>query len=370
MMYIDQLIEEPVAWMSRRNTGVVISSRVRLARNIKDIAFPGWAGEQELIKVNEKLVAAFSGLQSFPDVSFFEMGQLEEIDKQVLIERNLISKELAEKGAGSVLAVTGDRRVAAMINEEDHLRLQAVAPGLNLQFLWNVVDEVDSALEEKVDFAFSSKLGYLTSCPSNIGTGLRASAMLHLAGLKLTGELEGVLNGLNALGLAVRGIMGEGTKAFGGIFQVSNQSTLGVSEQEIIDNLDKIINELIVHEQNARMRLLEDKPAYLLDYIFRAYAILSHSRLLASGESIELLSALRLGVDMGMVKNLSVLKISEIMLITQPGHLQKVIGRPMEEEERDSLRASLIRDKLRRVKVVDDIDEESYVYSNKKQRKI
>ncbi len=351
-MYIDQLIDTPVAWMSRRNTGIVISSRIRLARNVKGAAFPGWAGENESIKICTDFEKVFEQLPLFDDVSSFEMDKLSAIDKQVLLERNLISSELAQKGKGSALVVAEDQHVAAMINEEDHLRLQAVRPGLNLKSIWKSIDSVDSEIEKDIDFAFSAELGYLTACPSNVGTGLRASVMMHLLGMKLMGELDAALNGLTSIGLAVRGILGEGTKSFGSIFQVSNQSTLGVSEEEVVKTLDKLVRELVGHEQNARARLVEQKGNYLLDHVARAFAVLTHAHLLSSGESIDMLSALRLGVDVGLVKNLTVLKISEVMLVTQPGHLQKQVGRTMTEEERDYLRASVVRDKLQKVKLV------------------
>lgn len=350
-MYIDQLINAPVAWMSKRNTGVVISSRVRLARDIKGAAFPGWAGENESIKICSDLKGIFEKLPSFTNVSFFEMDQLSNIDKQVLLERNLISSELAKKGKGSALVVVENQHIAAMINEEDHLRLQAVRPGLHLKSIWKTIDSIDSELENEIDFAFSSKLGYLTSCPSNVGTGLRASVMMHLLGMKITGELDAALNGLSRIGLAVRGILGEGTKSFGSIFQVSNQSTLGMAELDIVKNLDNLVRELVGHEQNARARLQESKHSYLLDHVSRAFAVLTHAYLLSSGESIDMLSALRLGVDVGLVKNLTVSKISEIMLVTQPGHLQKQAGQTMTEEERDYLRASVVRNKLAKVKL-------------------
>ncbi len=329
----------------------MISSRIRVARDIKGAAFPGWAGENESIKICDDLENVFRRLPSFADLSVFEMDKLSDIDKQVLLERNLISSELAQKGKGSALVVAEDQHVAAMINEEDHLRLQAVRPGLHLNSIWKTINSIDSEIENEIDFAFSSDLGYLTACPSNVGTGLRASVMMHLLGMKLTGELDAALNGLTSIGLAVRGILGEGTKSFGSIFQVSNQSTLGLSEGEIVKDLGKLVGELVGHEKNARARLLEQKESYLLDHVARAFAILTHAHLLSSGESIDMLSALRLGVDVGMVKNLTISKISEIMLVTQPGHLQKQAGRVMTEEERDYVRASVVRDKLKKVKL-------------------
>ena len=348
-MLIDDLIKTPVAWMSRRGAGIVVSSRVRLARNVQDSAFPGWSGESESQDLCERLKQALGTVAALQQPKCFEMDTISEIDRLVLRERNLISPELSEKGSGSALVVADDPRIAIMINEEDHLRLQAVRPGLHLREIWKSIDAIDTELEKQVDFAFSSRLGYLTACPSNVGTGLRASVMMHLSGMKLTGELDAALNGLTRMGFAVRGILGEGTEAYGNMFQVSNQSTLGQSEAAIIEQLEGIVNEVVGHEENARARLLEQRRLYLVDHIARAYALLTHAHLLSSGESLDMLSALRLGVELGLVGQLTVPRLNEIMLITQPGHLQKTAGHTLTPEERDGLRAQVVRAKLKNV---------------------
>jgi len=233
-----------------------------------------------------------------------------------------------------------------MINEEDHLRLQAVRPGMHLKAVWQSVNAIDSELEKVIDLAFSRELGYLTACPSNVGTGLRASVMMHLAGLKLTGEVDAVVNGLQRIGLAVRGILGEGTEAIGNMFQISNQSTLGEPEGTIINRLVRVVREVVGHEQNARARLMEQRQMHVLDQVARAFAVLTHAHVLTSGESIDLLSGLRLGVELGLVEHLTVAKINESMLLTQPGHLQKLAGKVLTPEERDGLRARVVRKRL------------------------
>jgi protein arginine kinase len=238
-----------------------------------------------------------------------------------------------------------------MINEEDHLRLQAISPGMNLPAVWDRVNALDTELESRLEYAFSPQLGYLTACPSNVGTGLRASVMMHLSGLRLTNEIQAVVKGLGKLGIAVRGLLGEGTEAHGNMFQVSNQGTLGEAEDAIIEGLIEVVAELTQHEQNARARLMEGRRTYVLDQIGRAYGVLSHARVLSSQEAIDMLSALRLGLELKLIDGLSISGLNEIMLLTQPGHLQKMAGHPLGPEERDELRASTVKRELGNVAI-------------------
>lgn len=349
-MIIDEMVRRPGSWLSTRDdTGIVISSRVRLARNLKGARFPGWAGEQECVELCARLRHVFSNLTSIADPICFDMEKLAPVDKDVLKERHLISNELAAKGAGSALIVARDEHVALMINEEDHLRLQAIKPGLDLKAVWEQIDGVDSELEKELDYAYSRRLGYLTACPSNVGTGLRASVMMHLSGLRLLNEIEPLIRGLEKIGFAVRGLLGEGTEANGNMFQVSNQSTLGENERTIIDGLTEIVMEVARHEQNARERLMESRKTYVLDQIGRAFGILTHARVLSSDEAIDLLSGLRLGVELDMLENLTVVGINAIMLLTQPGHLQKMSGKALGPRERDEARAEIVCNKLKDV---------------------
>ena len=351
-MLVDDIVKTPVSWMSRRGSGIVISSRIRIARNLKGVAFPGWAGEDECVRLCQRIKEALGAVPSLHAPLFIDMAALDDIDRLVLSERNLISLDFSEKGRGSMLVVDDARQVAIMVNEEDHIRMQAIRSGLHLKSMWNMISAIDSELDRVVDFAFSRKLGYLTACPTNVGTGLRASVMMHLSGLKLTGEVDGVLNGLNKMGFAVRGILGEGTEAYGNMFQISNQSTLGESEESIIERLMEIVREVAQHEENARIRLLEQREIYVVDQVTRAFALLMHALILTSDEAIDLLSGLRLGVEMGMVRGLSVARINEITLLNQPGHLQKLAGKVLTTDERDELRAKIVKSKLKNVKLI------------------
>jgi protein arginine kinase len=344
---VDDLVKQPGSWLSmKRDTGVVVSSRARLARNVVNAAFPEWAGEDECVKLCENVRRTLADVPILKGSLFLDMGGMEQVDKEVLKERHLISNELAERGRGSALMVTEDEGIAVMINEEDHLRLQAISPGMNVKDVWRKVNEVDSEIEKTLDIAFDDKLGYLTACPSNVGTGLRVSVMMHLAGLHLMNEIEPVIKGMNRIGVAVRGLLGEGTEAYGNMFQVSNESTLGETEDGIIESLTRIVDEVATHERNARARLMESKKIHILDQIGRAYGIITGAKIMSSKEAIDLLSVLRLGLDLGMVKNLTVLRINETILLVQPGHIQKFAGKLLSPQERDEARAGLVRQKL------------------------
>ena len=356
-MTTDQFIRKPGAWLRADSDedcgGVVISSRVRLARNIDGVAFPDWAEEEAVVRLAGELGAV---LRSLPDLSaahFFEMQGLSELDKQVLKERHLVSNELTEKGAGSAVIVSQDEQVSVMINEEDHLRLQALCPGLGLGQVWTRIDAIDTAVAEKFDFAFSAGLGYLTACPTNVGTGLRASVMLHLPGLGLCQEVEPVIKGLERIGFAVRGLLGEGTEASGNMYQVPNQSTLGEAEEDIMARLVDIIREVVRHERNARERLNEGGRIPLLDHVGRAYGVLLHARSLPSREALDLLSALRLGVEFGLITGVTVGQINETMILTQPGHLQIMQAEQLDAERRDEVRAAMVRQRLTEVNLTD-----------------
>ncbi len=346
-MMVSDLVRRPGSWLAEsESTGVVISCRARLARNLHGERFPDWAEPADRVRVLDVIERALVDGNCIKAACCLRMGELNEMDLQVLQERHLISCEMAERGAGGGVVVSGDESIAVMINEEDHLRLQAIRPGMDLAGVWQELARLDSALESRLRFAFDSRLGYLTACPSNVGTGLRVSVMLHLLGLRLTNELEQVIKALDRLGLAVRGLWGEGSEATGHMFQVSNQETLGQTEEGVIEALDSIVREVARQEQNARRRMMETSPHVVMDCIARALAILQHARVLYSDEALDYLSALRLGLELGLVEHLTVNGINEIMLLMQPGHLQKVMARSLEPDQRDRLRADMVRKKL------------------------
>ncbi len=328
---------------------IVMSSRVRLARNIKDSAFPGWAKKPERVKVLDLIRPAVQSLPEMKDAFAESMDSLSTLDKQILVERHLISREHAAKSAGSGLVVNRDETLCFMINEEDHLRMQALRPGLQLRQAWSAIDQADTALEKKLDYAFSPELGYLTACPTNIGTGIRVSAMLHLPGLVLAEQINPIIQSVNKLGLAVRGLYGEGTEALGNVFQVSNQMTLGESETAIVERLEKVLAQIIEHEENARATLLEKKPKMVFNHIGRAYGILANAHSISSKETMNLLSLMRLGVDVGLFPGVDRALVDELFILTQPAHLQKQHSEKLTAEERDLLRADMVRERLRPV---------------------
>ena len=350
-MNIHEFLTPPAETCKREgpHDRIVMSSRVRLARNLRGMPFPGWAKKPDRVKALEVVRPAVEGLPQMVGAFSESMDNLSAMDKQILVERHLISREHAAKNVGSGLVLNKDETLCVMINEEDHLRMQALRPGLQLRSAWLAIDQVDSELEKQLDYAFSNDLGYLTACPTNIGTGIRVSAMLHLPALVLGEQINQIIQAVNKLGLAVRGLYGEGTEALGNVFQVSNQMTLGESETDILERLNKVLLQLIEHEENARASLLEKKPKTVFNHIGRAYGILANAHSISSKETMNLLSLMRLGVDLGMFPGVGRSLADELFILTQPAHLQKQFSEKLSAEERDLLRADMLRERLRNV---------------------
>ncbi len=350
-MTIHEFLSAPVE--SARRTGphdrIVMSSRVRLARNLRAIPFPGWAKKPDRVKALEMIRPAVETLPQLANAFSETMDNLGPLDKQILVERHLISREHAAKTAGSGLVLNKEESFCVMINEEDHLRMQALRPGLQLKQAWLAIDQMDSELERRLEYAFSPDLGYLTACPTNLGTGIRVSAMLHLPGLVLAEQINQIIQSVNKLGLAVRGLYGEGTEALGNVFQVSNQMTLGETETDIVERLNKVLLQIIEHEENARAKLLEKRPKMVFNHIGRAYGILANAHSISSKETMNLLSLMRLGVDLDEFPGTDRALIDELFVITQPAHLQKRFTEKLAAEERDLLRADMLRERLRLV---------------------
>ena len=331
------------------NDRIVMSSRVRLARNLREASFPGWAKKPERVKILETILPAVSAVPEMADSFAEAMDNLTALDKQILVERHLISREHAAKNVGSGIVLNREESFCVMINEEDHLRMQALRPGFQIREAWNAIDRLDSTLEKKLNFAFDNELGYLTACPTNLGTGIRVSAMLHLPGLVLAEQINPIIQSVNKLGLAVRGLYGEGTEALGNIFQVSNQMTLGESENTIVERLEKVLSQIIEHEENARQTLLEKKPKTVFNHVGRAYGVLANAHSISSKETMNLLSLLRLGIDLGSFPGTERALVDELFLTTQPAHLQKQISDKLSAEERDLIRADMVRERLKNV---------------------
>lgn len=360
-MKIDRLKNELGAWVKIEGPEhhIVMSSRVRLARNLTLRSFPGWAKKSERLKILEEIKPEVDVLPEMQSGFSENLQELTALEKQILVERHLISREHAAKGMGSAVVISRPQTLSIMINEEDHLRMQAIRSGLQLQEAFETINSVDTDLESRLEFAFDPRLGFLTACPSNVGTGMRGSAMLHLPALVLADQINQIIQSVNKLGFAVRGLYGEGTEAMGNLFQISNQTTLGEKEEEILERLTGIINTIIEHEENARAVLMEKKRNMLRDQIGRAYGVLSHAWAVASKEALNLLSLLRLGVDLEFFPLKFRQAIDELLMDTQPAHLQIGSDRRLSAEERDALRARSIRDRLKKAPPPDIVEPET-----------
>ena len=347
-MAIRNILNKSSDWLKGEGPhhDIVVSSRVRLARNLAGAPFPGWAKKAERTAVLERIRPRVEALPEMGDAYSLACQDLTALEKQVLVERHLISREHAAKGVGSAVVMNRRQSLSIMINEEDHLRMQSIRSGLQLRAAFRAVNKVDTELEASLDFAFDPDLGYLTACPSNVGTGMRVSAMLHVPGLVLSEQINQVIQAVNKIGLAVRGLYGEGTEALGNLFQISNQTTLGEAEEGIVDRLQKVILQVIEHEQNARQTLLQRRSNTLLDHMGRSYGILKHAYSMHSKEALNLLSLAKLGCDLGFYPEEQRHAVDELFMETQPAHLQKGSQQKLAAEERDALRATIIRQKL------------------------
>jgi len=344
----EQMAKKPAVWLSGESSDsqVVLSSRVRLARNIANSPFPSRADTDARERV---LSFVKNALKKSPDLSqgtFVNCSQLNDLDRSFLVERHLVSLEFTQLRDFSALLIGKNENLSVMINEEDHLRIQALASGLEIREAFRMADHVDDELAKSLEFAFDPTFGYLTSCPTNTGTGMRASVLIHLPGLALTREIEKVISQISKLGLVVRGFYGEGSDVWGNLFQVSNQTTLGRSEQDLLESLERVTRQIIEYEENARKRLFNEAKEQIEDKIWRAYAILKYARTLTSEETLNMLSAIRLGIGMAVLDVVSLSQVNEILALTQPAHLQKYFKKRMEPGERDQVRAELVRSKL------------------------
>lgn len=348
-MTLEQLLERPTEWIVNEGPHgkIVLSSRVRLARNLRGHPFPEWANRARRQKVLELVMPVVAGLPEMKEHFAATMDSLSGSDKQLLVERHLISRVLSARNHGSGVVINKEETISVMINEEDHLRMQAVRAGLQLQKVFKIIDKVDSELEAELDYAYSPRFGYLTACPTNVGTGMRASAMLHLPGLVLSNQIGQIIQAVNKLGMAVRGLHGEGTEAQGNLFQISNQVTLGEKETDLIERLNKVVLQIVEHEENARWTLLEKEPNRLYDQIGRAYGVLRYAHQLDSKEALNLLSMLRMGVDLELLPAAGRPVVDELMMLSQPAHIKRSAGRNLGARERDVWRAELIRTRLR-----------------------
>lgn len=343
------LCKYPSAWFGGRDgdyADVVISSRIRLARNIKGYAFVTCLSadrQRELLNQLKDIVLSVDAGEMF----FVDIDAASAVERELLTERHLISRRHAMGKGPRGVVISEDETFGAMINEEDHLRMQVYAAGLKLEACWERINKIDDQVEKQAEYAFDNRLGYLTACPTNLGTGIRVSVMLHLPALKMTGQIEKLIAAARDTDMAIRGLFGEGTEALGDFFQVSNQVTLGVSEKEVVEQFSNaLIPKIAAFEIEARRSLMEKKPRLLDDKIQRALGILGSACLISSQEALYLLSQIRLGINLGRITHINLETINELFMLTQPAHLQLKAGQMLDADQRDNLRAEIIRQRI------------------------
>lgn len=348
MTKVDHLLKQTCEWLrgTGPNSDIVMSSRIRLARNLENVPFTHWATKKQEKETLETLESAVQTVDALRGSLTVRMAEVDDVDKQFLLERHLISREHIVHPEFKSVVVGEKEIVNIMINEEDHLRVQVMQSGFNLQECWRIASRVDDALHKRIKFAFHQEWGYLTACPTNTGTGLRASVMLHLPSLVMTKQISRVLQAITKLGMTARGLYGEGTEAEGNFFQISNQVTMGSAEEDIIDNLERIIRQVIGHEENARKTIMKQSREMLQDKIWRSNGTLKSAHIINTKETLSLLSMVRLGVDMGLISDIDRRAVNELFILTQPAHLQKIEGRTLSSAQRDVKRANLIRRRL------------------------
>ncbi|NTV28716.1 MAG: protein arginine kinase [Candidatus Omnitrophica bacterium] len=347
-MELNDLTHQTGEWL--RGTGpfahIVLSSRIRLARNFANGPFTNRSQKKDLEEVLSAVDIAIQGIDFFKAATFFRLNELDNIDRQFLVERHLMSHDHAASPQGKGLIVSPEEVLSVMVNEEDHLRIQVMQSGFNLDGTWEIINSIDNSLSEKLPFAFLPEWGFLTACPTNTGTAMRGSVMLHLPALVMTRQINKVLMAISKLSFASRGFYGEGTQAVGNFYQISNQVSLGHSELDIIQNINGLIRQIVEQEEQARQALLVQNRPVLEDKICRAWGTLRNARIISSQETIELLSMVRLGVDVGIIRELAPKTMNELFIMIQPAHLQKIEGKKLNTLERDTKRAQVIREKL------------------------
>jgi protein arginine kinase len=346
---LEELAGKCGEWLagSGPDSDIVVSSRIRLARNLADYPFIRKCTGLDRAAVEKTLRDRFAQIASFNEVTYVDVNGLPDIDRQFLVERQLISREHADSDGARGVAIDPTEQFSVMVNEEDHLRIQVMHSGLDLQAAWEQINRIDDLLEEQIAYAFHDRLGYLTACPTNVGTGMRVSVMLHLPALVLTGQIEKVFRSLHKISLAVRGLYGEGSQAMGDFYQVSNQITLGKSEEELLQQVGDIAPVLIEYERKARKSLIHERRRELHDRVSRAYGLLCTAQTISSEETMQLLSSVRMGVNLGLIRDVAIPTVNQLFIHTQPAHLQKLRGMELDTTDRNIERASYLQRHLK-----------------------
>ncbi len=344
-MELDKLTQNPGEWLrgSGPESDIVISSRIRLARNLADFPFISRATEQDRNQIEHSLKETILATENGNELLYVDVEELGTIDRQLLVERHLISREHAEGRGSRAVAIDRAERFSLMINEEDHLRIQVMQSGFALQSAWDYINRIDDLIESKVTYAYHQRLGYLTACPTNVGTGMRVSVMLHLPALVITRQIDKVFRSLQKISLAVRGLFGEGSQAMGDFYQISNQITLGRSETDLLKQVGDIVPVIIDYERQARDFLVRESHENLHDRVSRAYGILRTAQTISSEETMHLLSSVRMGVNLGLIEDLPIPAVNELFILTQPAHLQKLSGSELDTADRNIERARYLR---------------------------
>jgi protein arginine kinase len=348
-MNLDDLATSSGEWLrgSGPESDIVISSRIRLARNLADFPFISRATDADRAEIERVLhhrVDALVQVGKAPkDLIYLNVSDLGEIDRQFLVERQLISREHAQSDGSRAVAIDPNERFSVMINEEDHLRIQVMQSGLDLAAAWDNINRIDDLIEEQITYAFNERLGYLTACPTNVGTGVRVSVMLHLPALAITRQIEKVFKSLHKINLAVRGLYGEGSQATGDFYQISNQVTLGQTEEELAKKVADVVPVLIDYERQARDFLIRESQETLHDRVSRAFGILRTAQTISSEETMHLLSSVRMGINLGLIGDLAIPTVNKLLIHTQPAHLQKISGMELDKSDGNIERASYLR---------------------------
>lgn len=348
-MKVNDLVGRVGSWLLGEGpeADIVISSRIRLARNLESRPFLYRASEDEKTDVERYLHEKTGDLSMPGNGHYFRLDKLNALKRLLLVERHLISKEHASGSGARGVLISGNESSAVMVNEEDHLRIQVLHSGLQLEQTWLEINDLDSEIEKRVNYAFSPQFGYLTCCPTNVGTGLRASVMIHLPALVMTKQIAKVFESVSKIGLAVRGLYGEGTYASGDFYQISNQLTLGKSEMAIVENICSVVPQIVRYERTVRDTLLKQSRALLEDRVWRAYGLLENARVISSEETLDLLSAVRLGINLQMIETLDMGSVNVLFILTQPAHLQMMYKKKLDVSYRDQARAEFVRNRLR-----------------------
>lgn len=348
-MILDEMASRCGEWLKGcgPESDIVMSSRIRLARNLADYPFIRRCTDIDRANIESTVRERLTNKAELKDLTFIDVADLQTLDRQFLVERQLISREHANSDGARAVAIDQQERLSLMVNEEDHLRIQVMKSGLDLVGAWDQINDLDDRIESQLTYAFHPKLGYLTACPTNVGTGMRVSVLVHLPALVITQQIEKVFRSLQKINLVVRGLYGEGTQAMGDFYQVSNQITLGKSESDLIDQVGDVIPVVIDYERKARDFLINEKQNDLFEQVSRAYGTLQNAQQISSEETMFLLSRVRMGINLGLIGDLEIPEVNQLFIRTQPAHLQKLRHSELDTDERNVERANYLHSQLK-----------------------